>query len=126
MSRIRGTDTGPEIAVRCIAHALGLRFRLHKKDLPGRPDLVFPRHRKVIFVHGCFWHGHSCRYGRPVPKTNRRFWKEKIEKNQARDRRVIRELRALGWSSIIVWECQLKKPERVSTRISKSFDMERK
>lgn len=111
MSRIRGKDTEPEIAVRRLAHAMGYRFRLHRKDLPGKPDLVFPRLRKVIFVHGCFWHFHNCRYGRVRPKTNAEFWAEKRRQTKSRDRRNRDQLRRLGWSVFILWECELKRDD---------------
>ena len=113
MSRIRGRDTRPEMAVRRGLHARGLRFRLHHKDLPGRPDLVFPVHRAVIFVNGCFWHGHNC----PLfvwPKTRKVFWQEKIRRNRERDRNALRSLRDLGWRVLTVWECALKGPDRFS------------
>lgn len=107
MGRVKNKDTGPEIIVRRIAHGLGFRFRLHGKDLPGRPDLVFRRRRKVIFVHGCFWHRHDC--GRATtPRTNIEFWKQKFARNVARDRAALEELHAMGWSTLTIWECQLK------------------
>lgn len=109
MSLIRGKDTVPELIVRRLAHVLGHRFRLHRKDLPGSPDLVFPRHRKIVFVHGCFWHGHDCRYGR-LPKSNVPFWQEKIIKNQARDARNVADLQESGWKVLVLWQCQTKDP----------------
>ena len=105
MSRIRGKDTKPEMIVRSLVHQMGFRFRLHRKDLPGKPDLVLPRHNKVIFVHGCFWHMHWCRYGRVVPKTNTEFWQNKRIGNVERDRRNIRKLRRVGWKTLVIWEC---------------------
>ena len=111
MSRIRSKDTKPEMIVRSLVHQMGFRFRLHRKDLPGKPDLVLPRHRKVIFVHGCFWHMHRCRYGRVTPKTNAQFWQDKREGNVARDRRNRRQLRADGWDVLTIWECWTKDPE---------------
>ena len=96
MSRIRGRDTKPELIVRSIVHQMGFRFRLHRKDLPGKPDLVLPGRGKIIFVHGCFWHMHRCRYGRVVPKTNAEFWQAKRQGNMDRDRRNRRALRADG------------------------------
>lgn len=107
MSRIKGKDTGIEIQVRRALHALGLRYRLGGAGLPGRPDLVFPRHRAVVFVDGCFWHGHDCYLFR-LPKTRTDFWKAKIEGNRARDMRADRELQALGWRSLHVRECELR------------------
>jgi DNA mismatch endonuclease (patch repair protein) len=97
------------MAVRSTLHALGFRYRLHRKDLPGTPDLVFPSRNKVIFVHGCFWHGHHCRMGQAASKTNVDFWADKIRKNVARDRRNISALRRQGWGVAVVWECELKK-----------------
>jgi DNA mismatch endonuclease (patch repair protein) len=108
MSRIRGKDTTPERLVRSALHRMGYRFRLHRKDLPGKPDIVLPKHRVVIFVHGCFWHRHPrCRYS-TTPKTNRKFWNAKFKTNVERDRRVRRELRKLGWKVVVVWECQVR------------------
>ncbi len=113
MSRIRGKDTGPEWAVRRQVHAMGFRYRLHVKGLPGKPDLVLPRHRKVIFVHGCFWHAHGCRASRHTPDTHRRFWKEKFARNAARDRENLCALWQAGWQVLVVWECETKDPERL-------------
>lgn len=107
MSRIKGKDTGIEVHVRRALHASGLRYRLGGAGLPGRPDLVFPRHHAVVFVDGCFWHGHDCYLFR-LPKTRTDFWKAKIDGNRARDRRVDRELQALGWRSLHVRECELR------------------
>lgn len=107
MSRIRSKDTRPELAVRRMLHRMGYRYVLHDQRLPGTPDLVFPARRKIIFVHGCFWHGHDCGRGFK-PATNAEFWSAKIERNQARDREVQRELRGLGWESLTVFECALK------------------
>lgn len=105
MSRIRSRDTKPELLVRSLVHRLGYRFRLHVSDLPGKPDIVLPRHEKVILVHGCYWHMHRCRYGRVVPKTNTEFWQQKRQGNVDRDRRNLRELRRLGWQTLVLWEC---------------------
>lgn len=107
MSRIRAKHTKPEIAVRRALHALGHRFRLHVPHLPGRPDIVLARHRTIILVKGCFWHGHRCLKGR-VPKGNRPYWSVKLEGNKARDRRNERRLRALGWRVKTVWECSIR------------------
>ena len=111
MSRIRGKDTKPELIVRSVVHQMGFRFRLHRRDLPGTPDLVLPRHNKVIFVHGCYWHMHRCRYGRVIPKTNTEFWQTKRTGNVERDRRNIRKLRRNGWSVLILWECWTRNVE---------------
>jgi len=118
MSRIRSTDTGPEWRVRRMVHALGFRYRLHVKRLPGRPDLVLPRHRKVIFVHGCFWHAHGCRQARRLPATHTRFWKAKFAKNEARDQRALRQLWQAGWQVLVVWECESQDPERLRARLT--------
>lgn len=108
MRSVRREHTAPEIAVRRSLHAAGLRFRLHARQLPGSPDVVLPSRRTVVFVHGCFWHGHSCRHGKVRAKTNSTFWADKISSNRARDRRKAMELRALGWHVETVWECQSK------------------
>jgi DNA mismatch endonuclease, patch repair protein len=108
MSRIRGKDTRPEMIVRRLLHNAGYRYRLHRRDLPGKPDLVFVSRRSVVLVHGCFWHRHSCRYGRVKPHTNATFWENKISENVARDRRNRRALRAAGWHVLTIWECETK------------------
>lgn len=108
MRSVKSVDTGPEIAVRRLAHRLGYRFRLHRKSLPGTPDLVFPRLRKVVFVHGCFWHGHNCARGDRTPKSNRDYWVAKIARNRERDRRNRALLHDQGWGVFIAWECQLR------------------
>ncbi len=110
MSRVRGKDTSPELIVRSLIHRLGYRFRLHRKDLPGKPDIVFPGRKKAIFVHGCFWHGHDCNRGSRAPKTNTVYWKEKIKRNVRRDKARQRELDLLGWRTLIIWECRTKDP----------------
>lgn len=112
MSRIQSKNTKPELIVRSIVHQMGFRFRLHAKSLPGKPDLVLPVHRKVIFVHGCFWHCHRCRYGRVTPATNSEFWQKKRADNVARDRKNRRRLKADNWSVLVVWECWTRKPEK--------------
>ncbi|MBA3315068.1 MAG: DNA mismatch endonuclease Vsr [Planctomycetota bacterium] len=106
MAAVRGKHTAPEMVVRRLAHGLGFRFRLHRAMLPGRPDLVFASRRKVIFVHGCFWHRRECPRGRSTPAANRRFWREKFTRNVARDQRNMGRLRRLGWGVMVVWECQ--------------------
>lgn len=110
MSRIRSRDTRPEMIVRSIVHRLGFRYRLHKKDLPGKPDLVLVRLRKIIDVHGCFFHMHDCRYGSVKPVTNAEFWQKKRQSNVTRDRQNLRLLKNAGWQVLIVWECQTKNP----------------
>ncbi len=111
MSRIRNRNTRPEMKVRSLAHRMGFRYRLHQKDLPGKPDLVFPSRRKVIFVHGCFFHMHNCRYGLVTPKTNAEFWQKKRLSNVERDKRNITALKSAGWDVLVIWECQTKTPE---------------
>ena len=121
MAAIRGKDTAPELAIRRILHAMGMRFRLHRKDLPGSPDIVLPRHRTVVFVHGCFWHRHEgCRYT-TTPKTRQEFWLAKFESNVFRDRRNQAKLKQLGWLVLVVWECELRKPEDLRRRIAEAF-----
>ena len=117
MSRIRDRDTRPELIVRRIAHGLGFRFRLHRKDLPGRPDIVFPRHQAVIAVHGCFWHRHpGCKHA-SSPKTREGYWQNKFEANVVRDRRNETALRDLGWKVMVIWECETKDHDALATRI---------
>ena len=111
MSRIRGGDTRPELLIRRECHRQGLRFRLHRKDLPGKPDLVFPKYKTVMFVHGCYWHSHGCKYGSVVPKTNTEFWQSKRSDTVKRDARNIADLLASGWRIVIVWECATKGAE---------------
>ena len=121
MRRIRQTDTKPELAVRRAAHQLGYRFRLHRRDLPGTPDLVFPRLRKVILVHGCFWHQHpGCRLAR-TPKSRLDYWLPKLERNRKRDAEVQAALRKLGWDVLVVWECQVGKDPNVAKPIIAPF-----
>ena len=124
MSAVRGRNTGPEKVVRKLVHALGYRYRLHCKSLPGQPDLVFSHRRKVIFVHGCFWHRHRCKRGRSTPVTRRRFWLEKFDNNKRRDARQGRKLRRLGWRVLVVWECQTRNPELLAQRILRYLESE--
>jgi DNA mismatch endonuclease (patch repair protein) len=119
MSRIRGKDTAPEMMVRRIVHKIGGRYRLHRKDLPGCPDLVFPRLHKVIFVHGCFWHRHTgsnCSLAR-LPKTRLDFWEPKLSANRRRDQRVQEALAAAGWRILVVWECEMGDKEQLVNRL---------
>ena len=117
MAAVRSKDTKPELAVRSLVHALGYRYRLHVSSLPGKPDLVFPGRRKIIFVHGCFWHRHArCRYA-TSPKTRSDFWQEKFLTNVVRDRRTRQELKKLGWRILTVWQCELKNPQKLEVRI---------
>jgi DNA mismatch endonuclease (patch repair protein) len=118
MGRIRGKNTKPELLVRSVAHRLGYRFRLHRRDLPGSPDLVFPSRRKVIFVHGCYWHRHpGCRFAY-TPKSNVDFWLGKFQANQARDAVVLTKLKEAGWDPLVIWECESADPEKVAARLS--------
>jgi DNA mismatch endonuclease (patch repair protein) len=117
MSRIRSRNTKPELVVRQIVHGMGYRFRLHRHDLPGKPDIVLPRLGKVILVHGCFWHRHTCKEGRRRPKSRTEYWIPKIDANVARDRRARRRLRRLGWDVLVVWECQIAMTPDFSERI---------
>ncbi|WP_332764468.1 very short patch repair endonuclease [Phenylobacterium sp.] len=118
MGRIRGKDTKPELAVRRIAHRLGYRYRLHRAGLPGRPDLVFPGRRKVVFVHGCYWHRHpGCRYAYS-PKSNIDFWTQKFENNLRRDLAALTQLRDSGWDPLIIWECECANDEFVAAKLT--------
>ena len=121
MSRVKGKDTKPEMVVRRFLHAEGFRYRLHVKDLPGKPDLVFPKYKTVVFIHGCFWHGHEgCKYF-VIPKTNTQWWQDKIEGNKQRDYKSYRKLRESGWKVIVLFECELKK-EQIDQRLSSLVD----
>ncbi len=121
MAAVPQANTKPEIIVRQMVHALGYRFRLHRKDLPGRPDIVLSRLSKVIFVHGCFWHRHGCRKT-TTPESNFEFWQGKFAENKARDRRIIRELEKLGWTPLVVWECQTQRPTWMQDRLERFLD----
>lgn len=112
MSRIRGKDTKPEMLIRRGLHARGLRYRLHDRSLPGRPDLVFPKYRAAVFVHGCFWHAHGCTLSK-LPSTRIDFWREKLAANARRDRTAIETLHANGWRVLVIWECALRGPNRL-------------
>jgi len=121
MSRIRGKDTAPERVVRSLLHRMGYRFRLHGKKLPGRPDVVLPKYRAVVFVHGCFWHRHRGCGNCTTPTRNRRFWVEKLEGNAARDKLHARTLRKQGWRVVVVWECETERAgfaERLAGRLA--------
>jgi DNA mismatch endonuclease (patch repair protein) len=121
MSRIKGKDTGPEILVRSLLHRAGFRFRLHVKQLPGKPDIVLPRHHTVVFVHGCFWHRHAgCKYAY-TPKSRRKFWLEKFAGNVKRDRSNCRRLRYLGWRVLTVWECEATDLDRLTRRLTRAI-----
>jgi len=116
MSQIHSKDTKPELIVRSILHRLGYRFRLHRKDLPGRPDVVLPRHKKIVLVHGCFWHGHLCKIA-PGPKSNTAYWSPKIETNRARDARNRAALASLGWDVLELWECEIRDVKTTEERL---------
>jgi len=117
MGAVKGKNTAPEIEVRSILHRLGYRFRLHRKDLPGKPDIVLPKYKTVIFVHGCFWHRHpKCKYA-SMPATNVEFWTEKFSRNVDRDKRNIKDLKKLGWKVVVVWQCELKYKEKLERKL---------
>jgi len=119
MRRIKSKDTSPEWAVRRMIHGLGFRYRLHRRDLPGSPDLVFTTKRKAVFVHGCFWHAHGCKRGGKTPVGNANYWAEKLRRNRARDRKTLSALRRTGWHCMVIWECHLKKSENLKRRLVK-------
>lgn len=122
MQAVKSKNTKPEMTVRRITHAMGYRYRLHRKNLPGKPDLVFPSRRKIIFVHGCFWHGHECRRGARMPKDNRDYWQAKIARNKARDIVTIKALTEAGWSALTIWECEIGRASRLRKKISRFLD----
>ena len=117
MRQVKGKGTTPELKVRRLLWGLGARYRLHRKDLPGAPDIVLPGRKLAIFVHGCFWHGHDCARGARVPKQNRPYWTQKIERNRQRDTRTQAELLAEGWTPLVIWECELKNASALQTRL---------
>ncbi|MBU0680140.1 MAG: DNA mismatch endonuclease Vsr [Proteobacteria bacterium] len=117
MRKVHSKDTTPEKIVRSLAHRLGYRFRLHQKELPGKPDLTFPRMKKVVFVHGCFWHGHSCKAGQNRPKSNTEYWEKKLTRTQTRDSNNLKDLRGLEWQTIIIWECETKNIKLLTEKI---------
>ena len=122
MRAVKSRDTAPEMTVRRLVYSMGYRYRLHRKDLPGKPDLAFKRRRKVIFIHGCFWHGHDCKRGARVPKNNREYWETKIARNRERDKQHDEDLKREGWRVFVVWECQISEPEAVTERIKSFLD----
>lgn len=122
MSRVRGKHTTPEMRVRKAAHAMGLRFRLHRKDLPGKPDLVFPRHRVALFVHGCFWHRHAACKKSTSPKTRVAYWNEKFRSNVERDRNNYAKLSDAGWTPLVIWECQTKSDNELGSLLVQIID----
>jgi len=118
MRRVKGQNTAPELKVRKVLTALGARYRLHRADLPGKPDIVMPGRRLAIFVHGCFWHGHDCARGARVPKANRDYWVGKVERNRARDAKNREALDVLGWRVETIWECELKDADALKARLN--------
>jgi len=118
MRRVKGRDTGPEKTVRRLLTGLGARYRLHRKDLPGRPDIVMPGRRLALFVHGCFWHGHDCARGARVPKANRDYWLGKVGRNRERDLTNLAALETAGWRVEVIWECQMKDEARLKDRLA--------
>lgn len=121
MSRIKGRDTKPEIAIRSLLHRMGYRFRLQRKDLPGKPDIVLPKYKTAIFVHGCFWHAHGCKDS-GIPKTNTEFWQKKLADNVQRDARKQQELQDSEWNVLVIWECQLKHPLELAESLQEALD----
>ncbi|SLM41756.1 XorII very short patch repair endonuclease [Nitrospira sp. ND1] len=124
MQAVKSKDTAPEWTVRRLVHGMGYRFRLHRSDLPGKPDLVFPRLHKTLFVHGCFWHGHDCSRGARVPIHNNAYWTNKVARNQERDKATQASLRTLGWRVLILWECELKDSRMIGFRIKNFLEDE--
>lgn len=118
MRLVRSKDTKPELLVRRLIHRLGHRYSLHKKSLPGRPDMVFTATKQIIFVHGCFWHGHKCRLGR-IPKSRKNYWVDKITSNSERDILTLRRLRGMRWKCLVLWECQLRDIDKLTRRITR-------
>lgn len=122
MSRVRSSDTTPELKVRSVLHALGYRFRLHRRDLPGTPDIVLPSRSSIIFVHGCFWHRHKGCPDATTPSTRGLFWERKFSENTARDKRNVLALRKLGWKILIVWECELRDEKTLIKKLKRFLD----
>lgn len=120
MSRMRGANTKPELAVRSLLHRMGYRFRLHRRDLPGTPDIVLPGRNTIVFMHGCFWHGHVCKRTK-MPKSRVGYWNEKIDANRLKDARNRRKLKALGWNVVVVWECELKRPNQLAEKLRQAI-----
>lgn len=122
MSRVSGKNTKPELIVRSLLHSMGYRFRLHRSDLPGNPDITLPKFKKVIFVHGCFWHGHKdCRRSQR-PTTNKKFWNEKLDRNIERDKVNIKNIKDLGWDSLVVWSCEVSDIKQLENKLVLFFE----
>ncbi|HKD08272.1 MAG TPA: very short patch repair endonuclease [Bryobacteraceae bacterium] len=121
MSRVKAKDSRAEMTVRSLAHRMGFRFRLHAADLPGKPDLVFRGLGKIVFIHGCFWHGHNCRAGKNTPASNLSYWSQKLERNKLRDRRNATRLRRSGWGVMTIWECQAKS-DKLAARLKRFLE----
>lgn len=117
MSRVSGRNTKPELLVRSLLHNMGYRFRLHRNDLPGKPDITLPKYKKVIFVHGCFWHSHLNCPRSKRPTTNEKFWREKLDKNMKRDKASVNKLQELGWDVLVVWTCEMKDTENLKNKL---------
>lgn len=122
MRRVRSRDTKPELELRRLVWALGYRYRKNQRSVIGHPDIVFIGRKRAIFLHGCFWHRHDCTSGRRTPKSKKRFWTAKFEKNVERDARVKQELKAAGWRALVIWECELRKISRVASRVGRFLD----
>jgi DNA mismatch endonuclease (patch repair protein) len=122
MARVRGKDTAPEVLVRKLIYKMGYRYRLQGRDLPGNPDIVFKSRKKVIFIHGCFWHGHDCRAGKKRPKSNIEYWLPKLDRTRARDAKNQEQLLEMNWDFLVLWECQLKDKAALSETISKYIE----
>ena len=126
MSRVRSRNTSVELQVRRLVRKMRLSYRLHRKDLPGRPDLVFDRKKKVIFVHGCFWHGHHCAAGKNRPRTKQTYWEPKLRRNVERDSENQIQLKKMGWRFLVIWECELKNEDKVRKRMTKYLKLKSK
>lgn len=125
MRAVKSADTKPELTVRRIVHGLGRRYRLNVKRLPGAPDIALAKDKKAIFVHGCFWHGHHCKRGARIPKTNRAYWEAKVTRNKARDAKALAALAELGWATLVIWECEIKDTETLKGRLSRFLETSR-
>lgn len=117
MSQVSGKNTKPEIIARSLLHRMGYRFRLHRSDLPGKPDITLPKHKKIVFVHGCFWHSHENCLRAKRPTTNKKFWYEKLDKNRLRDEENVRKLEQLGWDVLTVWTCEIRNTDKLKQKL---------